>query len=298
LKTAVNTTIGSLKLSVILPSYNCADSIGKAIESVLLQDFQDKELIIIDGKSTDDTVDVIRGYAQKHPCVRWVSELDKGVYDAMNKGVAMSSGEWVYFLGADDMFYDSGVISCVLSSVSAECQVIYGNVLSARFQGKYDGKFYPEKMLRQNICHQAIFYRKDLFERFGGYSLRYKVLADYEFNLRWMLNPSVAHKYVDIIIAFYGSEGVSSIGPADAIFSADFFQLILRYGKGMLSGRAIRECLFRTCNSRLDQGDLWGSMALLLRNIFLLRFRSGYYVLVYFKRWLRLALRVVRPGSI
>ncbi len=277
------------KVSIIIPSYNRVDCIDGAIESVLSQDHQNKELIIVDGDSTDGTVEKIRSYAQKYSCVNWVSEKDEGVYDAMNKGIVMSQGEWVYFLGTDDTLYEANVISRVLSSVDSDCQVVYGNVVSTRFESAYDGEFDLEKILRKNICHQAIFFRRKLFESLGVFALKYKVMSDYEFNLKWMLHPDIKYKYVDIVVANYGDKGISSAYPMEAAFGRDFSELILRYGKKTLPGRILRQHLFKACNDLVDQGQPLKSLALFAENLFLLRARSGYCALMYFKHLLKYA---------
>lgn len=279
------------KVSVVIPSYNCAKLIGRAIESVLCQDYQNKELIVVDGNSTDGTVEIICNYAQQHLCVKWLTEPDEGVYDAMNKGIAMSEGEWIYFLGADDTLYDANVISRVLSSVDRDCQVVYGNVLSARFEGKYDGEFDLEKILQRNICHQAIFYRKQLFESLGGYSLRYRVLADYEFNLRWMLAPNTKHHFIDVVVANYGSEGISSVNPVDSAFNRDFSWLVLKYGRKTLPKNVLRQRVLWACCDLIDQGRLLGSLVLFVKSVFLLRSYPGYYELVYLKYLLKSTLK-------
>lgn len=279
-----------------MPSYNRVACIDRAIESVLLQDYQNKELIIVDGNSNDGTVEIIRGYAQRYPCVSWISEKDKGVYDAMNKGISMSRGEWVYFLGTDDALHDANVISRVLSAADSACQVVYGDVVSTKYNTAYDGEFDLEKILRKNICHQAIFYRKELFDILGVFSLRYKILADYEFNLRWILNTDIKHKYVDVVVADYGDEGISSVNPPDELFYSDFSALILKYGKRAFPRLFLRQHMFNACNNLIDQGQMLKSFALLMENLFLLRIRSGYHVLIYIKHLIKSALKNVRFG--
>jgi glycosyltransferase involved in cell wall biosynthesis len=202
-------------LSVITVVYNGAATLEKTILSVAGQTFKDMEYIIIDGGSKDATIDII----QKHAAhvTKWISEPDKGVYDAMNKGVRMAEGEWIYFLGGDDLFHDSQVVSRVFAEASpADADLVYGDVLSPSYKGRYDGEFDFAKLLVRNISHQAIFYRRTLFATFGEYNLRYKGYADWDLNIRLFAandspeGPRVRIRYVDTIVASFGPGGISS----------------------------------------------------------------------------------------
>ena len=163
----------------------------------------------MDGLSTDDTLSLIRGFNDTR--IKLFSEKDEGVYDAMNKGVGKSSGNWLYFLGSDDTLYDSSVLRQVSEIIGgSNIEVLYGNVFFKKSLRIYDGEFTPEKIYRNNICHQAIFISKTLFNKIGQFNLLYKIGADYEHNIKWFNDPKIKKKYVDNIIANYSEEGLSN----------------------------------------------------------------------------------------
>ena len=197
------------KISIIIVVFNGAKTIEKTLESVLGQTWRNLELIVVDGASTDDTLKILKKI--QNPVLSWTSEPDKGIYDAMNKGLQKATGDWIYFLGADDEFYDSKVLSSVFEEAHFEnIDFIYGNVKSDAFKGIYDGEFDYNKLLIKNISHQAIFYHKNIFRKNGIFNLKYKSHADWDFNLRCFEIKDIRIKYVDRIIAQFGEGGVSS----------------------------------------------------------------------------------------
>ena len=196
-------------ISIITVVYNGAATLEATIRSVRDQTWKDVEYIIVDGGSTDETPALIEKY--KGTVANWVSEKDKGVYDAMNKGIRMAKGDWLYFLGSDDLLHDPHVLTTMFDApFDGNCDLLYGNVTSPSYKGPYDGAFTLEKLLSRNISHQAAFYRKELFQRLGDYDLRYRLHADWDLNLRCFMNGDVRTKYVDVLVAEFGAEGMSS----------------------------------------------------------------------------------------
>jgi glycosyltransferase involved in cell wall biosynthesis len=208
-----------LIVSIITPSFNAANYIESAIESVLNQNYKNWEHIIIDGDSSDNTIEIIRKY--KH--IRFISEPDNGIYDAMNKGVKLAKGDWLYFLGSDDQFVNNYVLDNLFKNDVTQYGVVYGNVYwdKRRFGEVYD----KYKIIKRNITHQALFYRKSVFEKHGFYSERYKVWADYEMNLKWIGDPEIKHKYFNIDICNYNTSGYSSNYPLDKRFCKNSINL-------------------------------------------------------------------------
>jgi glycosyltransferase involved in cell wall biosynthesis len=199
----------SPKISVITVVFNAAKTLDATIDSVVAQTNKNHELIIIDGGSTDGTLEILKN--QRAENLFWTSEPDEGIYDAMNKGIKKATGEWIIFLGADDKFYDGQVLENVFSKSKYEnVDFIYGNVKSEAYKGLYDGEFDYEKLLKKNISHQSIFYRKNIFDKIGSYNLKYKTHADWDFNLRCFENKELQIKYVDTVIAEFGKGGLSS----------------------------------------------------------------------------------------
>lgn len=203
-------------VSVITPALNASATIEATIESVVNQSYRNIEFILVDGQSTDGTVDIIKKAARKHQMIRWISEPDNGAYDAMNKGLAMSLGDWVYFLGADDILFNKNVLLDLFEEgLFSQEKVFYGNVIIegnsswAKDQEVYAGEFNLGKFLMQNICHQAIFYPRLIVKKVGFFRTEYVVCADWDYNIRcWADQPFL---FVDKIIARFRGSGLSSI---------------------------------------------------------------------------------------
>lgn len=208
--------------------------------SVADQDFQDWEHIIVDGASTDGTLNIVQKYAH----LKTISEPDNGIYDAMNKGVTNAEGEWLYFIGADDFLHDKEVLATVNKHLNSSVDVVYGDVVSSRFRGRYDGPFDVKKIRLRNICHQSIFIRKSVFDAVGGFNERYPAQADWDHNMRWMLNSQVRSKYIDVIVADYSDGGYSSINQ-DPDFQGDHIFNYLKYGQDVLPAKVRFRALAR-----------------------------------------------------
>jgi len=230
--------------SVIIPTYNSSDTISKCLESLVRQSYKNFEIIIVDGLSSDNTITLANLYKEKFTNIQFISGKDKGIYDAMNKGISLSNGEWLYFLGSDDYLLNNTVLEEITKQVNLnDYDYVYGNVVSPEYGEKYDGAFDKRKIISQNICHQALFIRKKLLQRFGKFNTRYKLLADYNFNLRCMFDRKVRKKYVDLMIAYYAPAGSSS-KKTDILFLKDKDWLLLKYGFSFFSWRE-RIHLFR-----------------------------------------------------
>ena len=215
-----------MKLSIIIPTFNSGAVINRALDSIVSQTFSDWEVLIMDGVSTDNTIEVAQSY--NDPRIRIYSESDKGIYDAMNKGIKKAQGEWVYFLGSDDWLLNNGVLEQVLSSDIDNLDVVYGEVRSPVLTEDNRGGW-TKKNVSANRCHQAIFYKNYIFNKLGLYNLRYPYAADFEFNLRWLFNKKIKNTYLPIEIAFFSPEGVSS-NNSDENFWKDFYLIVLRKG--------------------------------------------------------------------
>jgi glycosyltransferase involved in cell wall biosynthesis len=210
-------------ISIITVSYNAAATIEQTILSVVNQDFTDYEYIIVDGGSTDGTVDIIKKYHDK--IALWVSEPDKGIYDAMNKGNRLAKGEFIYFIGGDDLLFDELVLNKVSSYLIKERKVYYGNVLFKKRNVIYDGKFNLTKIVTRNISHQSIFYPRGIFEKYS-FDTKYKIFADYDLNLKLYGNSSYSFDYISITIALFNDEGASGSNVLDASFEKDRLEII------------------------------------------------------------------------
>lgn len=201
-------------ISIIIPVLNPTEKFFHCLESIKAQVFQNWEVIIIDSGNfifSEDYFpkDIIQRF-------RFVQEIDSGVYDAMNKGIKLSLGDWLYFMGSDDYFYDELVLFNIWNYINNQYKpVVYGNVLIrgntgwAKDGDIYAGKFSKNRMLVKSICHQSIFYRRDfLIQNNLFFDLRYPVSADWHFNLR--CRRLTKFKYVDLVIAVFSAGGISS----------------------------------------------------------------------------------------
>jgi glycosyltransferase involved in cell wall biosynthesis len=195
------------KLSIITVCLNSSAFIETAIKSVLSQSFKDIEYLVLDGASTDGTVEILKRYQQENK-LKYISEPDAGVYYAMNKGLKMVQGEWIFFLGSDDVFFDNEVLERIFSKEYGEEEIIYGNVKYLHSGIIYDGPFNHEKISTKNICHQAMFVKAAVFEKIGNFNTKYKMSADFEFNTRWM-GMNLPSLYIDETIVIFNEKGLS-----------------------------------------------------------------------------------------
>src|ERR1700756_1139663 len=166
------------RISVITVAFNAKEKIEPTIQSVLEQHYDNMEYVIIDGGSTDGTVDIIKKYQDK--IAYWISEPDKGVYDAMNKGIDAATGDWLYFLGAGDTMLN--VAANIAPLLRDGNTVYYGDVYRLDLKRLYDGKFSPFKLAVRNICHQAIFYPAAALKK-HRYNTKYRLQADHNLNM-------------------------------------------------------------------------------------------------------------------
>jgi glycosyltransferase involved in cell wall biosynthesis len=242
------------RISIIIPCYNAEALLPECLDNVVALDYPDTEIILVDGASGDHSPGIIRSYAEKNRCIRWISEKDRGVYDAMNKGVEMATGEWLYFLGTDDRFYSGDVLSRLFADNDlGKFSLVYGNVEFLHSKQIYDGPFNLHKLIFvSNICHQAAFYRKTIFEKIGPFDLRCRIYADRDFNIRCFANKRIRTKYVDRLIAVYNEQdGLSARDKQDAAFRDKQNSYIKEYHRRPLQRIALMVRWTKTVLKRL-----------------------------------------------
>jgi glycosyltransferase involved in cell wall biosynthesis len=197
--------------SLIVPTLNVASTVKACLASIAEQSFADFEVVLVDGGSADGTLDVVSTCATtlgKRLAVH--QGKDEGVYDAMNRGVGLASGEWLLFLGADDTLQANDTLAAVADFVRGEraCQLVYGDVVMRSSSARYGGAFDLDRLLfEKNLCHQGVFYRRELFASIGPYNLRYRIWADWDFNIRCFANPALVARHMDIVVANYNDAG-------------------------------------------------------------------------------------------
>lgn len=218
--------MNDLSISIITPVYNAQSNILNCIQKVGNQTFKNYEHIIIDGGSKDNTILIIKENLNKYENLKFISEDDKGVYDAMNKAIILAKSDWIFFLGSDDQFIDDNTLNDISEYLNDQNnEMIYGNVLSKKLNKLYDGKFDTVRLMTKNICHQSIFYNKNIFKKIGKYNLNYKIHADYDLNLRIVLSGSIKIKYINKIISIYEQGGISDL-EKDLQFKKEYFNIL------------------------------------------------------------------------
>ncbi|OCB34052.1 glycosyltransferase family 2 protein [Mycobacterium parascrofulaceum] len=193
--------------SIVVPTFNAAATLRACLDSLVRQTCDDFEVILVDGESTDGTLGVAGSHADQLRG-RMVVHCgpDRGAYDAMNHGIGMAKGQWLLFLGADDTLYEAETLENVAVFIN-ECgysDLVYGDVILCSTGSRLGGAFDLDRLLFEtNICHQAIFYRKELFAGIGPYNLRYRLWADWDFNIRCFSNPALITRYMSVVVAKY-----------------------------------------------------------------------------------------------
>ena len=204
-----------MKLTIITITLNNRDGLRKTIESVVSQNFSDYEFVVIDGGSSDCSVDAIKEYADHIDY--WVSEPDKGIYNAMNKGIVKAKGEYIHFLNSGDFLASANVYSRLLEGDPHQ-SFICGNFYLEK-NGEQDRvdiykdalwNHYLYELYTGNICHQAFLIRRDNFSKYGLYDETKRITADWKlfFEAIGLNQETVLYKDVDMVI--YNTEGLSS----------------------------------------------------------------------------------------
>lgn len=217
-----------IKITIATVCYNAVNNIEESVISVVNQTYPNLEYVIIDGGSSDGTIDILRKYKNRISLI--ISEPDKGIYDAMNKALTYSTGDFLLFLGSDDHLISFDVISKVVEQIQCKSSVYYGNVFRSSRNDIYKGHFGKIKISLENICHQSIFYPREVYKHYK-YNLDYKVYADYFYNLT--IFPKVNFVYLPLTISYYNYEGFSSNSKDEAF--AKIVDKYIRKQNGLLA---------------------------------------------------------------
>lgn len=209
-----------MKISIITVTYNSVSTLRDTMASVLAQTYQDIEYIVVDGASKDGTVDVIREFEpQFGGRMRWISEKDTGLYDAMNKGIQMATGDVVGIINSDDFYHRTDAITKVAAAfASPEIQAVYGDI---RFVNPdnlnktvryYSSKNFSVKRFRYGFmpAHPTFFTYKRYFEEYGYYKTNYRIAADYELLTRFLAAHHLKAKYLNMDFMKMRTGGVST----------------------------------------------------------------------------------------
>lgn len=202
-------------LSVITICRNIARTIGPTCESISGQTYPDYEWIVVDGNSTDGTLDVLSAYRERMSVL--ISEDDDGIYNALNKGIRAATGEWIICINGGDMLASPDVLERMAPGLNGDADIVYGDTLLAR-EGRVVKPLRADRVedagklffVTDNINHQSAFIRRELFERYGLYDERYAIRADYE---KWIVfaENNCRFEKKDIFVAVYDMDGLSSV---------------------------------------------------------------------------------------
>lgn len=221
------------KISIITINYNDKIGLSKTIESVLNQTCENFEYIIIDGGSADGSKELIEKYSKQIDY--WVSESDTGVFNAMNKGIRVATGDFVIFMNGGDCFYNNEVLKEIEPLLDDDFDIYYGNNFKQSTHSKRL-KTYPEKLnfsffYTSSINHQSTFIRKSLFSKHFYYNENYKIASDWEFFIYTICYVNVPYKYIDKTIAVYDFTGISSNPRFSSIYNEEKNSTYKKYFK-------------------------------------------------------------------
>jgi len=209
-----------MKISLVTVAFNSASTIRDTIESVLKQTYSEIEYIIVDGKSSDDTVKIIKEYEPLfNGRLRWISETDKGLYDAMNKGIRLATGDIIGIINSDDFYHRNDSIEMIANTFDDKSiQAVFADV---RFVNPtnlektvryYSSKNFTIKRFRFGFmpAHPTFFTYRSYFDRYGYYKTDYKIAADYELLIRFLDNHKLRYKYLSLDIMKMRTGGIST----------------------------------------------------------------------------------------
>lgn len=200
-----------MKLTIVTVVYNAKEDIYNTLESIKMQNNQKFEYLVIDGGSTDGTLDVIKDSFRVD---NYVSEKDNGIYDAMNKGIKLSKGDMIIFLNAGDVFYDDNVVDKITKIKNyEEFDVIYGDVVMVNNKKRL--KRQPDilslsYLYTNNLCHQSMIFNKKSFQKIGLFDINEKVFADYKWLIRAYSRKSKFYHLNSVVCEYDNMNGVSS----------------------------------------------------------------------------------------
>jgi glycosyltransferase involved in cell wall biosynthesis len=243
-------TADTLLTSVIIANYNSGEKLLRTWESLRDQSAT-FEVLILDGNSKDGSRELAERLREGDARIRVWSGKDRGVYDAMNKGIAHARGRFLYFMGAGDEVLPGAFSELAPALAVDRPTLVYGDVLlnGEAFAGRFD----LNKICRMNVCHQAVFYHRRVFELLGTYSLKYRALADWAFNIQCFSDERIETCYVPVVICIYEGGGLSDAG--DPAFYKDLNRLILKHGGFVALARNSKHWVFEGARSLFRTGQ-------------------------------------------
>lgn len=204
------------KLTIITINYNNASGLQKTMESVLAQTSKDFEYIIIDGSSTDNSLQVIQKFNNKSTLsFTCISEPDKGIYDAMNKGITLAKGEYIHFLNSGDWLVDNKVVDNMIAYTNTNPDILIGNVVFIRPNGKVkyaknDKEVSGLTFYRSTLQHTSAYIKRELFSLHGLYDTNLKIVSDWKWYLNAVIYNNAKVEFTDMYVTYFDTTGISS----------------------------------------------------------------------------------------
>lgn len=245
----------NIALSIITVNYNNLEGLIKTVNSVVNQAFEEFEWLIIDGGSNDGSKDVIQNISDKR-LQYWVSEPDTGIYNAMNKGIIRAKGEYLLFLNSGDYLAGDAVLSMVFSRHYSS-DIFYGDLVREKCGVKYivegldSDTIKASDFFRTSLPHQASFIKRKLFDKYGLYEEKYRIVSDWQFFLKCVVFENVTIEHIHVPISVFEGRGCSemctekrNIENEDVLSSLFQPKILADYKDGILSVEEIRRFVF------------------------------------------------------
>ncbi|MBQ2778153.1 MAG: glycosyltransferase [Bacteroidaceae bacterium] len=211
-----------MKISIITATYNSAETVRNTFDSVLNQTYKDIEYIVVDGLSKDNTVEIIKEYAGKFEGkMRYISEKDRGLYDAMNKGLAMATGDIVGILNSDDFYTSNNILEIVANNFEeGEIDAVYGDIhfVNSNDLTKcvryYSSAIFSRRLMRFGFmpAHPSFYCKREVYEKYGAFNTKYKIAADFDSLFRFIYIKKIRTRYIKRDFVTMRTGGVSTDG--------------------------------------------------------------------------------------
>lgn len=229
------------KVSIIIATYNSGKTLLRALNSVLKQTSINFECIVVDGLSTDNTVDIIKQISDKDDRFKYISEKDNGIYDAFNKGWRLAKGEWIYYLGSDDWLEEDGLYKLINSGKEGYA-ILSGSTNLIRS----DNTVRCLKAGYPNLgCHQGMVMKKELIQSLNGFNEEFKIIADYDLIIR-ALNQNYKMQLIDVTVANFVIGGTSQSLKNSYVYFKERYKINKQF-------KSIKHPFIATCNTCLKK---------------------------------------------
>jgi len=224
IKLLLGSVTNKMKISIITVSYNSVDTLEDTIRSVLKQNYDDIEYIIVDGNSSDNTLELIKKYEKKFKdsskSYKWISETDNGIYDALNKGIKLANGDIIGFLNSDDYYSDEEVVSDInIGFQENDIDCLYGNLKyidsdNDKVVRDWQSREFEKGLFEKSWspAHPTFYCKKSIYDKFGNYKTDYKIAADVELMYRFLEKHEIKSKFLDRYMVIMRQGGVSTSG--------------------------------------------------------------------------------------